>query len=222
MHSWELKPFRNQKSAFTNWYACGTTYWWPLFESQHQRKDFPWDFIWSSINISYFHFKMQILVYFQTEMKLLKILKESPFSKGIHGMHGMHGMIHSMQKCPKLCREKWYRQKLFSLVYEGHNQKIFCRKRYYREKVSCIKKNPCTTAGFSCYPLSFYLYSNLNKSEEQTWTEKLILRSIDSSRIKMIDVPCTEGHLRVKAWMSSGYSSKSCNESSNIKSFCCS
>lgn len=105
-------------------------------------------------------------------------------------------------KMSQTMEKKWYRKKLISLVqvrHQGHNQKIFCWKRYCREKVSCIKKTPCTIVGFSCHPLSFHLYSNLNKSEEQTWREKLILRSIGSSRIKMIDVPCTEGHLRVKA-----------------------
>lgn len=142
---------------------------WLLFEYQHQRKAFPWDFIWSSINTSYFHFKMQILVYFQTEMKLLKISKRSPFSKGIQG--AWWGTQYA--KKSQMMQRTWYRKKLIPLVqvrHQGHNQQI--QKRSCREKVSCTKENPWTTVGDSCYPLSFHHYCPVNNSKEQRWRAK--------------------------------------------------
>lgn len=150
--------------------ACGATWQWPPFEAQHQRREFPCDFIWSSINTLYFHFKMQIPVY-QTETELLKISKTSPFWEGVQG--AWYGTQHT--KNSQVMQRTRYRKKFFPLVevrHQGHNQQVFCQKRFCGEKASCVKDNPWTTVHDCCYPLSFHLYSHLNNFEEQRWTEK--------------------------------------------------
>lgn len=156
-----------------NWYACGTTWQWPLFESQHQRKEIPWDFIWSSRNILYFHFKMQILCIFKPKLNFWRSQKDFPSWGGIQGE--WYGFDTSIQKKSQMRYRTWYKSKFISPVqvrYWGHNQQIFCYKRSCREKASCIKENPWTAVCDSYYPLSFHVYSHLNNFEEQRWTEK--------------------------------------------------